>query len=402
MLNFIRSMINQCIDTGERNYIIAPFGHWGKETKRILNDEYNIVEAFCVDNNCFDNKNVFSTKQMPKIGENYIVLIVTENEYFRYQLVEVFSKLIRRERIKSCILYHENQMDVFNDPLKVKLDFLCVGFAKCGTTSMQAALSQHPKIYLPREKETFFIKNINEETHYKLKDSYPPEKVKNKIVGGIEPKYYMNAESVYRYFGSELKIIMCVANPIKALYSRFKMAMRDIGNEELEYLKKFGKVTPELFDVWICGKLDLYCYMDYIKFYLNFFKRSQIKVIVSELLYSFPKEHMDELQDFLGIESTDKLCYNEFPHVNKGTQVARSYAAACVNKKIWGLIRETKDLDTEMEIRKMRHEIFEVTTEQYTRPMLDTTRERLLQYYKASINELEDFLNMSFEGVWYE
>ena len=36
----------------------------------------------------------------------------------------------------------------------VPLDFLCVGFTKCGTSSLQAALVKHPEIYLPKKKET--------------------------------------------------------------------------------------------------------------------------------------------------------------------------------------------------------------------------------------------------------
>lgn len=402
MLNNIRNEIQKCINDGEKKFIIAPFGYWGKKTKEILNGEYNITEAFCVDNNHFDQKYVFSVAQMTKIDKNCIVLIATANEYFRYQLVDEFRRYIDQERIRICVQFQEQQKKVFQDSTKIKLDFLFVGFVKCGTTSMQTALLQHPQIYLPREKETFFIRNIDEETHQKFKGSYPPEKVKDKLVGGIEPTYFMSAESVYNYFGSHLRIVMCVTNPMKALYSRFKMAMRDTGGSEPEYLKKYGKVTPELFDEWIDGKLYLYRYMDYIKFYLNFFNKSQIKIIVSELLYNSPREMMDELQTFLGIKNEDRLAYKEFPHTNRGSRVAKSYAAACVNRKIWELIVETNDLDTEMQIRNMRHELFEITTEQYTEPMREATYNKLFQYYRDSIYELEDFLNMSLRGVWYE
>lgn len=402
MINNIRKEIQKCINDGEKKFIIAPFGYWGKKTKEILNDEYNITEIFCVDNNRFDQKYVFSVAQMPKLDKNYIILVATANEYFRYQLVDEFRRYIDQERIRICVQFQEQQEKVFEDSSKVKLDFLCVGFVKCGTTSMQTALLQNPQIYLPREKETFFIRNVNEETHHKFKNSYSPENVKGKLVGGIEPTYFMSAESVYTYFGPHLRIVMCVANPMKALYSRFKMAMRDMGGSEPEYLRKYEKVTPELFDEWIGGKLCLYRYMDYIKFYLNFFKKSQIKIIVSELLYNSPRDNMDELQTFLGIKNEDRLVYNEFPHLNRGSRVAKNYAAACVNRKIWELIVETKDLDTEMQIRKMRHEIFEITTEQYTEPMKEETYNKLFQYYSDSIYELEGFLNMSLRGVWYE
>ncbi len=402
MLNSIRKEIQKCINAGERKYVIAPFGFWGKETKRILNDEYNIKEIFCIDNKQYDGINIFSVDHMPRLENDFTILIVAENEYYRYQLIDSICKYVDPEKIKICIKFKEQQEKIFTDSSKVKLDFLCVGFAKCGTTSMQTALMRHPRIYLPKEKETFFIKNVNEETHQKFKESYQAEKVKDRLAGGIEPTYFMNAEAVYKYFGGQLKIIICISNPMRALYSYFKMAMRDMGNQESEYLKKYKKVTPELFDEWLDEKLYLYQYMDYIKFYLSFFPRSQIRIIVSELLYASPKDNMNELQDFLGIEKQNMLIYDEFPHSNKGSRVAKSYAAACVNKRIWNLITETKDLETEMQIRKIRHEIFKITTEPYEQPMSETTYHRLFQYYRNGISELEKFLNISLRGVWYE
>ena len=402
ILGSIRKEIKTCVDAGEKKFIIAPFGYWGKETKKILNEEFGIQEEFCVDNSNFDEKYVFSVEQMPETDTEHIVLIATANEYFRYQFIDIFCKYVPKEKIKVCVSYNECENKVFSDTSKVKLDFLCVGFAKCGTMSLQTALIKHPYIYLPEIKETFFIKKMNGESHQRFQDNYPAEHTKNKLVGGIEPTYFLNAESVYNYFGSDLKIIMCVANPIKALYSRFIMAMRDAGDEELKYFEKFGKVTPELFDEWMNDKLDSYCYINYIKFYLKFFKKSQIKVIVSERLFYSPEDTMDELQSFIGIRDSEKVIYSEFPHTNKGSRVSKSYAAACINKKIWELITETRDLDVELQIRKMRHEIFAITTEQYTEPMFETTYQRLFQYYEKSIHELEDFLDMTLKGVWYE
>lgn len=40
----------------------------------------------------------------------------------------------------------------------VKLDFLCVGFTKCGTTSLYWALRKNKQIYMPKEKEILYGK----------------------------------------------------------------------------------------------------------------------------------------------------------------------------------------------------------------------------------------------------
>lgn len=401
MFKDIRKKIQECIDGGQKDIVIAPFGYWGGQAKKILNGEYGIKELFCVDNDRYDMKGIFPAAQMPRSDKRYTVLIATANAYYRYQLEASLRRYMDADRIKVCVGFPDQQKAIFDDPSKVRLDFLCVGFAKCGTTSLQAALSRHPQIYLPNEKETFFIKKVNEETHRRFKESYAPEKVKGRIAGGIEPTYFMEAEPVYEYFGPGLKLIMCVADPVRALYSRFKMAMRDVGDGEEEYLKRYGRVTPELFDEWAEGKMHLYRYMDYIRYYLHYFDRSRLQVIVSESLYARTRETMDRLQDFLGIEDGSRIDHDVFPHENRGYGVSRDHASACVNKKMWELISETKDVEIGSQLRAMRHEIFGITTQRYDEPMLEKTSQRLSHYYEESIHELEDFLDMSLEGIWY-
>ena len=39
----------------------------------------------------------------------------------------------------------------------MKHDFVCVGFPKCATTTLDAILRQHPEIALPCHKETLFF-----------------------------------------------------------------------------------------------------------------------------------------------------------------------------------------------------------------------------------------------------
>ena len=399
MVSDIRNEIQKCIETGYKKFVIAPFGFFGKMTKKVLNEEFEIKEIICLDNNNFDMKEVFPIKYISEISNDCIVLLATANEYYRYQLVSLLHPYVELKKIKVCVSYSEMQKKILFDKSKVKLDFLCVGFAKCGTSSMQEAFINHPQVYLPQIKETFFLKNVSEMGHQRFKKIYSDSRAQNKLLGGIEPTYFDIPETVYHYFGPHIKIIMCVANPIKALYSRFKMAMRDMGSKELELIKKYQKVTPALFDEWVNDKLQFYRYMDYINFYLNYFPHDHIKVIISEKLYSFPGLVMEEIQQFLEIDN--KITYEKFPHANKGNTVSKNYAAACINKKIRELILEVTDLDVEEQVRKMRHDIFSITTVPYLESMQEETYHRLFHYFCDSIHELETFLGESLKNIWY-
>ncbi len=53
------------------------------------------------------------------------------------------------------------------------LDFACVGFTKCGTTSLSAALRKLKEVYLPKGKETFYL-------HWYNKYENAPDKLKKK------------------------------------------------------------------------------------------------------------------------------------------------------------------------------------------------------------------------------
>lgn len=47
------------------------------------------------------------------------------------------------------------------------------------------------------------------------------------VVGMVEPPFSENAEQIAEFFGTDIKIIFLVRNPVDAEFSRFKMSARD-------------------------------------------------------------------------------------------------------------------------------------------------------------------------------
>jgi hypothetical protein len=55
-------------------------------------------------------------------------------------------------------------------PTKVKIDFLVAGFSKCGTTTLCAALSRHPDIFIPVVKEPRYFSSTDFEHGHEVYD----------------------------------------------------------------------------------------------------------------------------------------------------------------------------------------------------------------------------------------
>lgn len=392
-----------------KKIVILPFRNLSGLVSGILKDEYNIQEQFLVDNNAYDMKHIYPIDQMPEgYGECTFMLAAFGNtkKVLKKKLLEYVSE----DRIVD-LLFDEGREKVFQSDDKVHIDFLCPGFTKCGTTSLHYALAQNPSIFLPREKETFFLcYSIDQEAHEAFKNHYKQEDIAGKLVGDIEPGYKNMAEDVYRYCGNDLKLIFCVRNPVDALYSYYKMEKRNAlfmlepspsGDEENEW---DGQVSPEMFDKWAEKYRFRGRYSDYIRTFLEYYPMEQIKIIVGEELYADAYAHMDDLQDFLGLSDKDKLEYHEFPRENIGSKVSKDQRGLEINKSIRQLrykLRQKGDFQSLELLNNIRDKVEEITMVDYKDPMLDSTRQKLQDYYMDSIHDLEDMLGRSLKNVWY-
>lgn len=395
---------------GNKKVVILPLRNLSGMVKDILKDEYNLQEQFLIDNYAYDMEHIYPIDRMPEGYQDCCFLLAAFGSTKR-ALKDQLLKYVPENQIVD-LLFDEEREQIFESDSKVHLDFLCAGFEKCGTTSLHYALAQNPRIFLPKVKETYFLRrSINKTTHEAFKGHYRAEETAGKLVGDIEPDYRTSAEDVYRYFGSDLKIIFCVRNPVEAIYSHFKMAMRGqlvmIGSDSLkpELMEGFGHVCPELFDHWTVKYRFRERYADYIKAFLKYYPIEQIKIIVSEELFVDISGYMDDLQDFLGLSREAKQHYSEFPRENVGTKVSRDPQGLKINMSMVELQRNlvrNSDFQSLDLLKEVRKQVEEITLVDYNEPMLESTRRNLLDYYMDSIHDLEGMLGRSLQGVWYE
>ena len=129
-------------------------------------------------------------------------------------------------------------------------DFIIVGAARSGTTSLYYYLSQHPQIFLPDRKEPQFLSYRGQGIQYdnvvKDLDEYVDifkASGEKQVIGEASTSYlYMydsTIDSIKEIYGErfkDLKIIMLLRDPVKRAYSHYlfmaKQGFEDLAFEE--------------------------------------------------------------------------------------------------------------------------------------------------------------------------
>lgn len=291
----------------------------------------------------------------------------------------------------------------------VKLDFLCVGFTKCGTTSLYWALRKNKKLYMPKEKESLYGKWKDQylDGPERFREMYFSGISKKRKWGSIEPTYFRRADFVYETFGTSPKIIFMLRNPADATYSYFKMMMRRSGDPiHRMYFKKYKKYSPKMFqeymnDYIFSGKDNRFLYDIWLKEYLQYYERDAIKLIFFEELIREPERILCDIQEFIGVKPLEGL---ELPHSNTGKQVSKNYFCARVNGKLHKRTMYYKENGTDKErvrFKKIRNFIYKYTLIDNEERIAADDKDLLMNYYGDSIKEVEKIAGRSLKGIWY-
>lgn len=200
---------------------------------------------------------------------------------------------------------------------KNKPNFLVVGAAKSGTTSLFHYLNQHPDIYIPEVKECRFFSQLPKDFNGLGAEFFPnsgitDEKVyfdlfqghEDKVCGDISNDYlYYYKESVRnikKYLGDEVKIIIILRNPIDRAYSNYMHAVRD-GWENLTFEESIIEETYRIQANWgwPYHYIQVGFYYQQVKAYLDNFLN--VRVYLFEDLKN-KDEFLNDLYEFLNVK----------------------------------------------------------------------------------------------------
>jgi len=224
-----------------------------------------------------------------------------------------------------------------NDVTKTP-DFLIVGAAKSGTSSLHSYLSKHPDIYMPEKRKELYFWHMATNTNRSILDhagegniptqlneylEYFEDARENQITGEACPSYLYFHNHVLQNLKEhhanwkDVKIIIILREPVSRIVSQYRfVCKKQLDPEFLSFSKslkaeadrvKQDELLPDLFYT------DVSKYSEQVEFYLKNFKN--VHVCLYDDLKETPRKLLGNLCSFLEVDST-KLPEFDFEVVN--------------------------------------------------------------------------------------
>lgn len=183
-----------------------------------------------------------------------------------------------------------------------KVNYLCIGVQKSGTTSIINYLNLNPDIFC-KEGEPHFFDNKKD---YNIKNYEKSFNSNKKFKGEKTPSYcYLRyaIDKIYKY-NPNMKLILLLREPISRAYSQYNMELnRREGYKKKPYIGEFLKEkNTKLKD--INENKDFYIvrgyYDEIIQYILTVFPKNNLYIGISEEIRENPNEEYNKIYSFLG------------------------------------------------------------------------------------------------------
>lgn len=279
-------------------------------------------------------------------------------------------------------------------------NFLIVGAAKAGTTSLYEYIRQHPDIFMPsRLKEPGYFRNpianwvppMNFEEYLDLFK----EGSGKKAVGEASTPYLTSAESpeLIRSTLGDVRIVIGLRNPAKRAFSLYLYNLMNGWEGEDTFEKALDKEPlrltepmPHVFYYFNSG-----LYFQQVKRYIDVFGRDRVMVYLFEDLIKRPLEVCKGVFDFLHIDS-------QFTPTIEVHNESKKPASVTLQHWLYSEAEKLKLLPGWFPCRQFRayRKLMKVNTflgglEKKPR-MPEATYETLMTRYRSDIQQLEGLL----------
>jgi len=185
-------------------------------------------------------------------------------------------------------------------------DFIIIGAAKAGTTSLYRYLTRHPNIFMSEPKEpTYFAHderfNRGESWYLSLFQDARPDQ----LCGEASTNYtnwplYPDTVSRMASLVPAVKLIYLMRHPVDRAYSHYIQLIQNIRTDDPDY--KFEK-TFEEYIATDDSVIQSSNYMLQIEQFLERYNRDQMLFLIFEEFIKDPQSSLTQIADFLGLDS---------------------------------------------------------------------------------------------------
>lgn len=195
----------------------------------------------------------------------------------------------------------------------MKVDFVICGTQKGGTSALDAYLRAHHQICMANTKEVHFFDNEdtfrdNAPDYSLYHTAFSPEP-SHELVGEATPiyMYWHDAPRRMWQYNPNMKLIVILRNPIERAYSHWNME-RSRDAEALSFWEAIKSETQRCreslpYQHRVYSYIDRGFYLEQLRRLSTYFMKEQILILRNEELKSKPHETLQNVCDFLGVNS---------------------------------------------------------------------------------------------------
>ncbi|NEP20385.1 MAG: sulfotransferase domain-containing protein [Leptolyngbya sp. SIO4C1] len=283
-------------------------------------------------------------------------------------------------------------------------NFLIIGAAKAGTTSIAQYMKQHPQIYISPVKEPYFFSFEGQTPNFqgpgdsdtfsyavtRLADyEHLFDKVNGETAIGEASVSYLHipetAERISQHL-SQVKILVILRDPAERAYAHFMHQIRDGHESTIDFSEALQVEDQRIQDNWMFPwhyKRNGF-YFEQLSTYLSIFDARQIKVWLYEDLQKDAAGLLKEIFYFLGVDDT----------FTPDLSVRYNISGIPKNRTIFNLIDKpnlAKKVLRPLLPQKMRYKLRKSALE---KPLMSKDiRNHLVNIYRDDILKLQDLIN---------
>lgn len=283
-----------------------------------------------------------------------------------------------------------------------KPNFLIVGAAKAGTTSLAKYLNEHKDIFIPEKKEIRYfvnetllktnlkdpmIKGIIDNSVLDKNEYYKIFDVNEKLAGEASVHYLYNYKTaipkILKEIG-DIPIIIIIRNPVDRAISNWQFVDLDNDSFEKSLVKEHNRISENYDSFWYYR--DLGFYYNSINEYMKSF--SNVKVILFDELKKRTDDIVKETLVFLGVDPNvninSKVIYNK----RKGYRPKSFFKFIAFSQRFRNIILELL----------MIFKIEKIVFVEKSKKIDETIKQKLLKDYIPDIEKLEELLGVDLKN----
>ena len=294
-------------------------------------------------------------------------------------------------------------------------NFLIIGAAKSGTTSLYSYLNQHPQIYFSPFKEPRFFALEGLEIDYQGPAQIINQKaintieeyqklfaaVSNEIAIGEASTLYLYSEQApqkIKQYVPQAKLIAILRNPIDRAYSSYSHLVRD-GFETLSFAEALQKEPQRIAQNWspLWHYQQRGFYYPQLARYYDTFPAEQIKVYLYEDFVKNTSQVTADIFNFLGVN----------PNFKPDTSQKMNVSGVPKNKVFHQIITQDNPLKSAVKQllpQSLRHKLYKKIKSsnlEKQSAMSTEVRRQLADVYQKDIAQLENLLQRDL-SVWLD